>query len=206
MSIVLWPVSSFGQMSGGSYAIPVDSLSINDNSEITGGAYSALDSSGYNEMSTSTGNSYNLFAGFQEVLANNTVSLNLSASSVSLGGLSQGSVSASSLNATITTDSITGYTLSLSEDGDLRSGAETINDVADGTVTAGSEEYGIQTSGTNGLLNSTDTAITNNLNIGSNLASISADVVSINFKASISSDTKYGTYSHIVTFTLTANP
>lgn len=202
---LFWPLTGYSQMTGGSYNIPIDSFSINDNSEITGGNYSQLDSSGYNEMSTSTGNTYNLFAGFHEELAN-TVSLNLGASSVSLGSLSQASVSNSSIEATISTDSITGFTLSLTEDGNLRSGANDINDVADGSVTAGSEEYGIRTSGTDGLFNSTDNAITNNLNIASNLGSISNDVTTINFKASASSATTYGSYSHIVTFTLTANP
>lgn len=205
LAVLLWPATGFCQMTGGLYDIPVDSFSINDNSTVTGGSYSLQDSSGYNQMSTSTSNTYNLSAGFQEILAN-TVTLNLSASSVSLGSLSQGSVANSSINATISTDSVTGYTLSISKDGDLRSGSDTIDNVADGTVTAGAEEYGIRTSGTNGLLNSTDTAIVNNLNIGSNLVSISGDIVTVSFKASISSGTKYGTYSHIVTFTLTANP
>lgn len=203
--LLLRPVVGIGQMTGGSFSIPIDSLTISDTLEADGGVYSLNDSTGYPEMGTSTGNTYVLNAGFQQA-AGNSVTLSLGAETVSLGALSTSAVASSALTATVSTESETGYTLSVSEDGNLRVGSEEINDVADGAVSAGAEEYGIRTSGTNGLLNSVDTAISNNLNIGSSLASVSGDIITINFKAAISSATVFGSYSHIITFTLTANP
>ncbi|MEK7644616.1 MAG: hypothetical protein AAB390_04925 [Patescibacteria group bacterium] len=205
LAVLCWPLSSIAQMTGGSFSIPVDSLTISDSAEVDGGVYALDDSTGYGEMSTSTSNTYVLNAGFQQAIGN-SVTLNLSSATVSLGALSPTAVATSALTATVSTESITGYTLSVSEDGNLRTGSETINDVADGAVTAGAEEYGIRTSGTNALLNSADTAISNNLNIASNSASVGGNAITINFKAAISTATVFGSYSHIVTFTLTANP
>lgn len=157
-------------------------------------------------MSGGTEGGYFLHGGFQ-AMETGALSMSLDSTSVSLGQLSYDSVSAGSAIITITTDSGSGYTVSVTEDGNLRGAAGDIDDVSDGTVTAGSEEYGIQTSGSHGQLAS-DTAITAN---GSTVASYTATANSaqttVLFHASIDrTRTLSGSYSHIATFTSTVNP
>ncbi|MBM5789632.1 hypothetical protein FJZ23_00870 [Candidatus Parcubacteria bacterium] len=48
----------------------------------------------------------------------------------------------------VTVDNDSGYTVQVYEDGDLRNGNETVADVADGSVAAGSEEFGARSSDT----------------------------------------------------------
>ncbi|MEK7189596.1 MAG: hypothetical protein AAB666_01295, partial [Patescibacteria group bacterium] len=107
---------------------------------------------------------------------------------------------------TVTTNSPTGYTATIAEDGNLRSGANDINDVSDSNVTAGAEEYGIRTSGTAGQMNNSDTAITiASQTVASTSTIATSEQTSIAYKAAVSASTESGTYSHTVTFTTTVN-
>lgn len=154
----------------------------------------------------STSTNYIVEAGFQAAASGVALSATLSANSVSLSTLSASAVNSASQTLTITTNSPTGYTTTITEDGSLRSGSDDINDVADGAVTLGSEEYGISTSGSAGQFNSADTAITG---VAKTVATTSTIAISeqtaITYKAAISGSTVAGNYSHTVTFTTTAN-
>ena len=88
----------------------------------------------------------------------------------------------------------------------MRSGANDINDVSDGTVTAGSEEYGIRTSGNAGQMNSADTAITTVAQTVASTSTIAtSEQTTITYKTGVSASTESGTYSQTVTFTTTVN-
>ncbi|MBI5023234.1 MAG: hypothetical protein HZC05_03715, partial [Candidatus Magasanikbacteria bacterium] len=154
----------------------------------------------------STSTNYIIEAGFQAAASGVVLSAALSTNSVSLGTLSTGAVSTASQTLTVTTNSPTGYTATIADDGNLRSGANDINDVSDGTVTAGSEEYGIRTSGTAGQMNNSDTAITAVAQTVASTSTIAtSEQTSIAYKVGVSASTESGTYSHTVTFTTTVN-
>lgn len=149
---------------------------------------------------------YEVQAGFQSAVKNG-ITMSIDDTTMALGTLSTGSVSTDSLVMTVTTDSNSGYAVTLSETGNLISGANTIDDVADGSVTAGSEEYGFVTSGGDGTV-TTDTAITSaSQTIASRTTSVNGSETTVTFKAAISASASIaGVYSHTVTFTATANP
>lgn len=152
-----------------------------------------------------TSTNFSSRSGFQAKTAESKITMALSTNAINLGTLNTGAVSSSALTITITTNAPSGYSVRMTEDGNLRSGSNDISDVSDGTVTAGSEEYGIRTSGTSGQFNSTDTAISGTLILASKSTFVSAEDTTITFKAAVDSLTFSASYSHIVTFTAVAN-
>jgi len=161
-----------------------------------------LDGTGGEETTPGEGSStnYKLLAGFQSLAEHPTFSFSLSESSLNLGTLNIGSVSTVSYTATTSTNAAYGFTTYIYEDGDLRSGAITIDDVADGSVTAGSEEYGIVTSGTYAQIGA-DTAITSSsLAVASHTKWINGAATTITHRAAMGPSTISGTYSHTVTY------
>lgn len=132
------------------------------------------------------------------------VSLALSTTTLSLGTLSLNAVATADVVATVTSDG--GYVLSATEDGNLRSGLNTIDDIAAGNVAIGTEGYGIRTSGADGQQNGGDVALTGaDLTIASNAASVSGQATTVTFRAAIDTDTISGAYGHAVTFSLTSS-
>lgn len=163
------------------------------------------EASGVNPTQTTSTN-FIVQAGFQAMANTIYVSAALSASSLSLGELSMTEIRSNSETLTINTNSPTGYATTIQEDGNLRSGSNDINDVADGSVTAGSEEYGVRTSGIAGQMNSVDTAIIGAaLNVAASSTPVHNEVTILTYKAGISASTAYGNYSQQVTFTTTVN-
>ena len=93
-----------------------------------------------------TSNNYRSCSGFQCVIAEvPTITVTLSSNSINLGALTGASVSTQSHTISVTTN-YSGYTTRVVEDGELRYGTATIDQVGDGAVTAGAEEYGLATS------------------------------------------------------------
>ena len=129
--------------------------------------------------------------------------------STDFGTLSASSVKTIVIGFEVILDSDSGYSVQIMEDGDLRSGANTITDVADGTVSIGSREYGAKSSDTT-LANSTfdtqDTAITSifqDIATESTFQYMSRDFLTL--KAAIDSSTSSGTYAQILTFIASGN-
>ena len=195
-------------MTSENYKVFVDTVSVGGSEPVseTYRVFSTEGEAGGISPTQSTSTNYVVSAGFQAMANTIYVSATLSVSSISLGNLSATTVASGSETITVSTNSPTGYASTIVEDGNLRSGAADINDVADGSVTAGSEEYGVITSGVAGQMNGVDTAITG---VAQNVAASSTPVLSeqttLAYKAAISSATAYGYYSHQVTFTTTAN-
>ncbi len=200
------PIGLHAAMTGGTYEIYGDVFSSFEDSLTTGGNYAIFETGGESGSNMPTGGSFILRSGFQ-ALEQGTASLILSTTTVSLGQLSIASVASATVTTTVTVDSSSGYTLAIAEAGNLASGANDIDDVADGAVTAGSEEYGIRTSGADGQL-AVDTAITGaSLTVASNAGAVNSSATAVDFRASIdTTKTRQGNYTHTVTFTLTANP
>lgn len=125
----------------------------------------------------------------------------LASNSMSFGSLSSSSVTSISHTITVSTSATGGYIIYVAEDGNLRSGANDINDVADGTVTAGSEEYGLNT----GYGDFTgDSAITSSQKIArSNSSAATSEVTTCTYKSSVSQTTVGAAYSHTVEYVVT---
>ncbi len=129
----------------------------------------------------------------------------LSGASAALSTLSKTAVKTSVTGLEVLTNASGGYTASVYDDGNLRTASgDDINDVADGTVTAGSEEYGISTAGADAA-GAGDFAITTTNTSVATSAGGSNNRTAIIYQASIADSTEAGSYSHSVTYTVTAN-
>lgn len=169
--------------------------------------YSVNDVIGDAQGTTATSTNYTEYGGLiGQISGTGSLSVTLSASSVSLGQLSTETITSGSMTITVTTDAPAGYSIRMSESTGLTNGSHTLADVADGNVSAGAEEYGIRTSGTDGQYNSTDTSITSSLKTIANSSSpVSARATTVSFKAAIETGTASGSYSQTVTFATVAN-
>ncbi|KKL18354.1 hypothetical protein LCGC14_2476360, partial [marine sediment metagenome] len=106
---------------------------------------------------------------------------------------------------TVSSTAVNGYTCSVVEDGNLRDGANNIDDVSDSTVNAGSEEYGITTTGGGGVF-ADDQAISGApLNVAHNDGVVTESVTTITYKGAVNNTTPTGYYNHIVTYTCVAD-
>lgn len=129
--------------------------------------------------------------------------------SLSLGTLNDSSVTTSLIGFNVSADVDNGYSVQMMEDGDLRDGANSIDDVADGSVTAGSEEYGASASD-NTLASSTfdtqDTAITQSFQEVATEGDNSFESRHfVTLKAAIDSSTPDGSYGQTLTVIVSGN-
>lgn len=194
---LFFPLVVLGAMSSTDYYIYADSIDIGGGLSV-GGNYSLQDTSGGLAVGSQTGGTYEILGGYQS-MERGELSFSVSSSSLSMGILSTTTISVASTIVSVSADSNTGYTLSV---GSI-SGTHLTN-VADGSVTAGSEEYGVVTGGDQGLL-ATDTAITTSLILASSNAPIVNSQTTLTFKAAVSPSTVAGSYSQTVTLTASAN-
>ncbi len=196
------PVCALGAMSSTNYSITADTVDTGGYTTSTNyGIFGAL---GEWQGFTSSTN-YSLNGGFSGIWGDNSITFSMNSSSVSLGTLSTAAVGSVTNYASSTTNYAGGYALYVSEISGLASGSNVIDDVVDGSVTAGNEEYGIRTSGTSGLYNSSDTAITTDWKkIAEKTSAVTADSVGVIFNVAISPSTPSGTYSQTVSFAAVA--
>ncbi len=131
--------------------------------------------------------------------------------SIELGTLSTASISSAAQTYTVNSNNQTGVTLQIIADGDLDDGlGNTIDDVGDGTVDAGSEEYGIAVTGSltiDGTYISGDNPIAQSSadDIASSAGSVSGATMVVTYKASIAGTTVAGSYDQVVTVTIATN-
>ena len=207
MLFISIPLTLSAEMTGGDFTIYADVFSTIEDHVSSGGDYGLYGTSGEFGANMPTGGDYTLRAGFQAMDREN-ISLTLSTDALDLGTIDPAAISSSTLTATASTDYLYGYNVTITEDSDFQiATGHTIDDVADGSVTAGSEEYGIMTSGAAGQYNAADTAITaTEKTIAEHASSIASQETNILFRASADqTKTRAGAYSHTVTFTATIN-
>ena len=167
-----------------------------------------------------TSATYVLGSGFQAMQEQPHISLTLSTNTLNFGTLSTASVSTATATTTVTTNAPNGYVSSIIASAAFRQTSNTSNKIAnvsDGSVTAGSAEYGLTTSGTNGQYNATDTCVpysgadsdspictTVAKTFSSKTSWVSADATVITFKAAISTTTAAGSdYTQTITIITT---
>lgn len=200
--LVIFPLAITSAMESANYKIDKDALNIGGTEDGQSANYILDDTLGETGTGSGSSASYVISAGYRAMLEQTvpTFSFSLDSSSCALSILSFLSVSSCNYTVTTSTNSLDGYATTIVEDGNLRDGAKIISAVADGAVTIGSEEYGIGLIGADKAF-ATDQAITGvPLTIASALTGpISAHAVTVTHKASISSSTLAGSYSHTVT-------
>ena len=200
------PKTSLASMSSANYINWMDSFNVGGEETSSSASYQLQDTLGELGTGPISSASYGNQGGFRQVEANPTLTFSISSNSIDFGLLDRNAVTTRSHTIITTTNSEKGYTTTVIEDGNLRSGANDINDVADGSVSAGSEEYGIRTSGDQGQMNATDTAITSTAQTVASYSSyINASTTTITYRATISTSSVTGNYSHTVTYISTGN-
>ena len=130
-------------------------------------------------------------------------------SSAGLGSISTTSVATAVIGWEVTADTPNGYSVQVEADGSLRNGSNTIDDVSDGSVTAGSEEYGAISSDTSLSTSTFDTQDSPITTTAQAVASTSDNAIKIRhfltLKAAASTTTVSGSYNQVLTFVATGN-
>jgi len=168
----------------------------------TGGEYSVQSSLGESPVGVISDGIYEIRGGYQ-AMENGSISLDISSSSLNLGTLSTSSVNSVDTNATVSSDASTGYVLSIGSAIWAGTGVP-FSDVIGGTVTTGTEAYGIAVSGTESNF-SDDQAVTSSLVLASSTVAIPNSITVLTFKAAISSTTLAGSRSQTVSLSASAN-
>ncbi|MFH1142840.1 MAG: hypothetical protein ABIH67_03715 [Candidatus Uhrbacteria bacterium] len=133
----------------------------------------------------------------------------MNATSINFGSVNENSLAQSVIGWEVNVDVDGGYTVSVIEDANLSSGVNDIDDVSDGSVTAGSEEYGARSSDqslSNSTFDTQDTAITSSFQeVGSRSSAAFSSRDLLTIKAATASTSINGTYSHNLTIIVSGN-
>lgn len=133
----------------------------------------------------------------------------MSGTSMSLTGISESSAVTAIVAMEVSIENDDGYVIQVFEDGNLRDGVNDIDDVADGAVSTGSEEYGARSSDTSvsgSTFDTADTAITSSFqDIVTKSSASYEDRSFLIFKSGVDGSTAYGTYAHTVSFIASGN-
>ena len=163
-----------------------------------GGIYGLEDSWGEAIATTTSGGVYEVRGGYQAMVSS-SISISFSDSTLDLGDIYRAGVSSVGTVVTITTDDESGYALSIGE-----VSGTSLTAVADGAVTAGSEEYGFAASGDDNLL-SGDNAVAVGLQIAVSSTPVYNSQETLTFKASVSKVTTAGARSQTIILQASAN-
>ena len=198
---ILVPDFVFSAMSSTNYYIYADSVDYGGGLA-TSTSYNLQDSvGGGDSVGISTSTSYEVRAGYQAAVKG-VLSISLSSGSVSLGTLSAvGVVASSSVTLTVDTNSVTGFSLSISD-----VGGTSLPAVSDGSVdgNSGAEEYGLAVVGSHRVF-SNDQAVTIGLLLLSSSVPVVSDQSTLTFKAVRATSSGVANYSHNVVLTASAN-
>lgn len=142
---------AFSSMSGSSYSIPWDAVTAGGGETITGSTYGLRSTQGEITGGVSEGTSYDLRAGYrqlEEPFITSTIS-----GTCALGVLTSSAVSGCRITVTTVTNAAGGFATTVKANG-LRTTPSSIdiNNVSDGAITAGSEEYGVSTEDSNAVI------------------------------------------------------
>lgn len=197
-------VSADTGMSSANYKIWADSLNL-FGGDSTSTNYNLSDTGGELGTGDMTSANYKMSIGYWEMFLEPVLIFSINDTTINLGTLSSAAVTSGSTTLTTATNAFRGYVVTVREETGLKNATGyVIADVADNAVSAGSEEYGIITSGADGQLNSADTAIIATPQIVAQHDTFTDNVnTTVTFKAAISNSTEAGNYSHNVDFIAT---
>lgn len=203
--LICLPQAVWAGMSSTNYKIWADSLNLFGNEDSTSTNYALSDTGGELGTGEMSSANYNASIGYWGMIWDPTIIFSITDTAIDFGTLSSQTVKTDSTTLNVATNGWQGYVVTIRGEAGLKdANGYTIAGVADGTVTAGSEEYGISTSGRDGQLNSTDEAITT---IPKTVASYSSytDTVPtvVTFKVAVTDMTEAGNYSQSLAFVAT---
>ena len=211
--VIIFPFQIVMGMQSANYKIEKDSINFGGTDGGQSANYNLDDTMGEVGTGLADSENYIMKAGYRqatEEVVDPTFTFAISSTTCALGTLTTASVSSCTYNITTSTNAEDGYTTTIIEDGNLRDGTPDIDDISDGTVTAGSEEYGVSSNDADSLdivTTSGDVAssITGTAKSIATQASgpVSADAVTVTHHASIAATTIAGSYSHVVTLVST---
>jgi len=200
--VLLWPLISKSEMNSANYTIYADNFSIGGDipasGELLGGNYQLFDSVGEWNAGFPLNANYEIRAGFQ-AMEIGELKLVIDNGSLNLGALDVTKIVSSTTNISVISGAQSGYILSIGS-----ADPSPITAVADGEVTAGSEEYGVEITGDNANF-ITDEAINPGLVLASSTAGTQGDYLVFKVKAARNSTTNYGSKSQNITLNLSAN-
>ncbi len=197
----LAPSNTLALMNSENYINWMDSLNFGGEETSSSTNYKLQDTLGEIGTGRITSTNYAGLIGFRQVESDPKFTFSISKNSIDFGTMSVGVVYQDSYTVTTTTNAVNGYQTTIVEDGNFRtvSGAD-VDDVTDGEVTAGNEEYGVRTSGVHGQMNDSDTSITSTPQVVASYSSwVNSSTVTVTHKVSISLTTAAGYYTHAVT-------
>lgn len=197
LGILVFPSVSWGVMSSTNYTIFADSV---DSGGVlsTGGAYSLQDTVGESPVGSTSSSVYEVIGGYQ-AMDWSVLSMDIDTNAINLGTLSVSAVATSPAIVSVTADASSGYVLSV---GGVS--GSSFADVTDGSVTAGSEEYGVAVSGFDAAFGD-DRAIAIGLNLASSSTPVVGSQTTLTFKASRASASVAGTRSQSIILTASTN-
>jgi len=133
----------------------------------------------------------------------------LSGSTIDFENFSVSAVKTAVVAMLVSTDMTLGYTITVFDDGDLRDGLESISDIADGTVSAGSSEYGGRSSDSSLVSSTFDTQDTAFTTSAQEVVTVTDptfdDRTFVTLKAAIDSGQASGTYANTLSLVVSAN-
>lgn len=187
-----FPSVSFGVMSSTNYTIFADSVDAGGVLSASG-TYSLEDTIGESPAGSSSSSVYEVIAGYQ-AMDWSVLVLDVDTNTINLGTLSTSAVATSSAILSVTVDATSGYVLSVGS-----VSGTSLTAVSDGSVTAGSEEYGISVSGVDAAF-ADDRGVTAGLNLSSSSTLVNYAQTAVTFKAAISSGSAAASLSQSITF------
>lgn len=191
------PSRAGAEMTSGNYSILSDSIGVNGGNFSSSTSYSLNDTVGDSPIGIVSSTTYTISGGFQS-LDRSILSMSISSASLSLGEVSSASVASAATTVTITSQSDSGYILSVS------SVSGNVTFTTDGSVTAGSSEYGVAVSGSHAAYG-TDATVVSGLVLASASTAVVSDATILTFKAARATGASETTYSQTVTLTASAN-
>lgn len=192
-----FPAQSWGTMSSTNYTIFADNIDAGGVLS-TSGTLALEDTVGESPVDTVSSTTYQVLGGYQ-YMDWGVITLDINSSAVNLGDLTSASVSSSSVVLSVSTSATGGYVLSV---GNVS--GSVLTSVADGSVTAGQEEYGIGLEGADRAFVN-DQGVTAGLQLAVSTTPVSSALTTVIFKASIGASTASGARSQTVIFSASSN-
>ncbi len=189
-------MNSIASSTGTSFKTTSETFNCGSN-DMSGSAF-RMNGSLCESSETASGTTFIMQSGAIALEDTSFISITVDPHTIDFGVLTTASVSTGTVTTTLSTNAPFGYVAQIYTDGTFRNAHnDSINPVSDGTVTAGSEEYGIRTSGTDGQFNGTDQGIsTTPITYASSIVPSNNPTV-ITFKAAISGATPAGMYHQV---------
>lgn len=197
VGFLAFPATSWGVMSSTNYTIFADSID-SGGALSTGGVYSLQDTAGESPVGSSTSSIYEVIGGYQ-AMDWAILAISIDTATINLGTLSVSAVAAASAVVSVTADASDGYVLSVAS-----VSGTSLTAVSDGTVSAGTEEYGVAVSGLDASFGD-DRSIIAGRNLSSSSTPVDGAQTTLTFKAAMSASSVAGARSQSVILTASTN-